>query len=86
MSLYTFLPLSLSFVSAECRWSSPAETDGGRIKQENESNVAQPFCHHVNLHSFLRPWKYFFCWCLRSTNRNMTILYNFCPPASHPAL
>lgn len=86
MSLYTFLPLSLSFVSAERRWSSPAETDRGRIKRENESNVAQPFCHHIDLHSFLRPWRYFCWWCLRSTNSNMAILYHFYPPASHPAL
>ncbi len=55
MSLCAFLPLCLSFVSAVCRWSSPAETEGGWIKQENESNVAQPFCHHADLLFFKDP-------------------------------
>lgn len=43
MSLYPFLALFLSFVSAVCRWSSPTDTDGGWIKQENNSSVAQSF-------------------------------------------
>lgn len=84
MSLYLFLPLFLSFVSAVRRWSSPAETDEGWIKQENESNVAQPFCHHIDLFSFLTPWRFCGCWCcFSSTSSNTAILLHYCP-AAHP--